>query len=169
MELKTDDLVVYKSAGVCRVVSEEERRMDGIHTVKYYKLKPLADENSTYLIPVSAAADKLRQLLPKDEVLALIDSMPVSADEDSMWSENRRERKELYSQILRSDDQKALIQLSAALYFKKQDQEAQGKRFSAMDESAMKNAEALMLQEFGVVLGLEPEQVREFIEQRVNA
>ena len=32
----------------------------------------------------------------------------------------------------------------------------------------MKNAENLMLQEFGVVLGLEPENVRKFIDERVN-
>ena len=75
----------------------------------------------------------------------------------------------MYSQILRGDDQKALVQLIASLYFKKQDQEAQGKRFSSMDENAMKNAENLMLQEFGVVLEMEPDQVRDFIDKKVNA
>lgn len=169
MELHINDLVVYRSAGVCRVVAEEEQSMDGVSFVKYYKLKPLADENSTYYIPVASAGEKLRELLPKEEVLSLIDSMPRSAGEDDIWSDNRRERKEIYSQILRGDDQKALVQLISSLYFKKQDQEARGKRFSTMDETAMKNAENLMLQEFGIVLGLEPEQVRGFIEQRVNA
>ena len=103
-------------------------------------------------------------------MLALIDSMPRSAeDDDAVWSENRRERKERYTQILRGDDQKALIGLISSLYFRKQDQESRGRRFSTMDESAMKSAENLMLQEFGVVLGLEPEQVRGFIADRVNA
>lgn len=144
--------------------------MDGRTYVKYYKLKPISDENSTYYIPVAAAEEKLRRLLKKDEVLALIDSMPRSAeDDDAVWSENRRERKERYTQILRGDDQKALIGLISSLYFRKQDQESRGRRFSTMDESAMKSAENLMLQEFGVVLGLEPEQVRGFIADRVNA
>ena len=169
MNLKPDDLVVYKSAGVCRVLSEEEQCMDGVTYVMYYKLKPLADTNSTYYIPVASADEKLRRLLTRDEVLELIDTMPRDGEEAELWSDNRRERKEMYTQILRGDDQKALVQLIASLYFRKQSWEAHGKRFSSMDENAMKNAENLMLQEFGVVLELEPEQVRDFIDERVNA
>ena len=168
MNIKPDDLVVYKSAGVCRVISEEEQCMDGENYVMYFKLKPMADQNSTYYIPTASAGEKLRRLLTKEEVLELIDDMPRDVEEAEMWSDNRRERKEMYSQILKGDDQKALMQLISSLYFRKQDQEAHGKRFSTMDETAMKNAETLMLQEFGVVLGLEPEQVRDFIDQRVN-
>ncbi len=168
MELKTNDLVIYRSAGVCRVVSMEEQSMDGVNTVMYYKIKPLADQNSTYYIPVASADDKLRLPLTKEQVLELIDTMPLNADESELWTENRRERRELYSQILRGDDHKALVQLISSLYFRKQDQEAQGKRFSTMDETAMKNAESLMLQEFGAVLGMESEEVREFIEKRIH-
>ena len=169
MNLQINDMVVYKSAGVCRVISEEEQSMDGVNYVDYYKLKPLADQNSTYYIPVASADEKLRRLLHKDEVLELIDSMPRNAEEAALWSNNRRERKEMYSQILKGDDYAALVQLISSLYFKKQDQEAQGKRFSSMDENAMKNAETLMLQEFGVVLDMEPDKVRDFIDQRVNS
>lgn len=169
MDIKIDDLVIYRSAGVCRVVSKEEQSMDGVTNVMYYKIKPLADQNSTYYIPVASADDKLRLPLTKEQVLELIDTMPRSAEGDELWTENRRERKELYTQIMRGDDQKALVQLISSLYFKKQDQEAQGKRFSSMDENAMKNAESLMLQEFGVVLGMEPDEVRAFIAERINA
>ena len=142
--------------------------MDGVNSVMYYEIKPMADQNSTYYIPVASANDKLRLPLAKEQVLELIDTMPKSADETALWTENRRERKELYAQILRGDDQKALVQLISSLYFRKQDQEAQGKRFSAMDETMMKNAESLMLQEFGVVLGMEPQEVRAFIENRIH-
>ena len=48
------------------------------------------------------------------------------------------------------------------------DPSAQGKRFSTMDETAMKNAENLMLEEFGMVLGMEPDAVRNFIAERVG-
>lgn len=168
MDIKVDDLVVYRSAGVCRVISKEEQCMDGVHYQDYIKLKPLADPNSTYYIPSDGAEDKLRWLLDREQVLELIDTMP-NGSEDELWSDNRRERKMLYSQILRGDDQKALVQLISELYFKKQDQQARGKRFSTMDENAMKNAESLMLQEFGIVLGMEPDQVRDFIAERVNA
>lgn len=170
MNYQLDDYVVYKSAGVCKVLSMETQSPDGVSRVLYYKLKPLGDPNSTYYIPVASAEDKLRALLTKDEVLELIDTMPRSADEDAaVWSENRRERKEMYSQIIRGDDQRALVQMISSLYFRKLDSEAHGKRFSSMDELAMKNAETLMLQEFGIVLGMEPDAVRGFIDERVQA
>ena len=79
-----------------------------------------------------------------------------------------KERKEMYSRIIGGDDQKALMNLIASLYFRKQSSQANGRRFSAMDESAMKNAEQLMLQEFGFVLGITPEEVRTFIDARVK-
>ena len=168
MDFKKDDCVVYKSAGVCRIISIENQSMDGENEILYYKLKPLADVNSTYYIPVSAGADKLRRLLTKEEVLELIDTMPKSQEEADVWSDNRRERREMYAQILKGDDQKALVQLISALYFRKQSSEATGRRFSSMDENAMKNAENLMLQEFGTVLEMSADEVRKFIDERVN-
>ena len=167
MKLQADEFVVYKSAGVCRVLGEELQRPDGVTEVLYYKLKPEADPNSTYYIPVNMAEEKLRPLLTQAQVLELIDNMPLSGDEEE-WLDNRRERKEMYSRIIGGDDQKALVHLIASLYFRKQSSEASGRRFSSMDESAMKNAEQLMLQEFGFVLGITPEEVRTFIDARVK-
>ncbi len=169
MDFKKDEYVVYRNAGVCQLIDIDTQSMDGEHELLYYKLKPLADQNSTYYIPVDKSEGKLRKLLTVAEVLNLIDNMPDSAHTMDVWSDNRRERKELYSQIMKSDDQMAMLQLIASLYFRKQSSEASGKRFSAMDESAMKNAETLMLQEFGVVLQMEQDELRNFIDERVTA
>lgn len=168
MELQIDEYVVYKTAGVCQVLAKESQSPDGQTEILYYKIKPLNDTNSMYYIPVAAAEEKLRRLLSKEQVLELIDSMADSEDKETVWSDNRRERKEMYSQIMRGGDQHALVQMISTLYFRKQSSEASGKRFSSMDENAMKNAETLLLQEFGVVLGLEPEEVREYIDRRVK-
>ena len=168
MELQIDEYVVYKTAGVCQVLAKESQSPDGQTEILYYKIKPLNDTNSMYYIPVAAAEEKLRRLLSKEQVLELIDSMADSEDKETIWSDNRRERKEMYSQIMRGGDQHALVQMISTLYFRKQSSEASGKRFSSMDENAMKNAETLLLQEFGVVLGLEPEEVREYIDRRIK-
>lgn len=168
MEFKKDEYVVYKNAGVCHVINIEPQSMDGENEVLYYKLKPISDANSTYYVPVASGEEKLRRLLTKEEVLELIDTMPKSGAEVEVWSDNRRERREMYAQILKGDDQKAIVQLISALYFRKQSTETHGRRFSAMDETVIKNAESVMLQEFGVVLGKTPEEVRAYIDERVN-
>lgn len=167
MEMQINDYVMYRSTGVCRFLGEKSQSPDGETEILYYKLKPMNDQNSTYYIPVRNADSKLRPLMTRDEVLALIDIIPKT-EEDNIWTDNRRERRELYSKILRSDDQFAMMRMISSLYFRKLSSEETGKRFSSMDETAMKNAENLMLQEIGIVLGLEPEDVRKFIDERVQ-
>ena len=168
MNFKENDYVVYKSSGVCRIISIEPQMMDGENEILYYKLKPLEDENSTYYVPVNSGGEKLRPLLSEEEVLNLIETIPRSEEETEIWSDNRRERKKIYTEILKGDDQKAMVQMISALYFRKQDFENRGGHFSSMDESAMKNAENLMLQEFSIVLKMSPEDVRAFIEKKIK-
>ncbi|MDE7122500.1 MAG: hypothetical protein K2O42_10130 [Oscillospiraceae bacterium] len=165
MEFHQNDRVVYKSAGVCEVLGVETQSMDGENEVLYYKLKPVSDANSTYYIPVASEKEKLRKLLTKEQVIELINSMSRKEPEEEIWSDNRRERREIYTQILKGDDQKALVQLISSLYFRKQSSEAKGRRFSSMDETAMKNAENLMIQEFAAVLEMNPEEIRKLISQ----
>jgi RNA polymerase-interacting CarD/CdnL/TRCF family regulator len=164
MELENEEYVVYKSFGVCQMLGIQTQNMDGEHEIPYYKLKPLTDLNSTYYVPVTAAKEKLRRLMQKNEVLALISDMPVCDDAvDSIWSDNRKERRETYARILKSDDHSAMMKLISSLYFKKQSSEADGKYFSDMDKSAMENAERLMIQEFGIVLHMTSEEVKDFL------
>lgn len=168
MELQKGAYIVYRNAGVCQVMDLEEQSMDGEHTVLYYKIKPISDQSSTYYIPVAKAEEKLRRMLTEAEVLNLINSMPESGECSEYWSDNRRERKEMYSQIMKSDDHMAILRLISALYFRKRSAEAKGKRFSAMDENAMKNAEHLMLQEFGFVLDMSEPDLRQFMDNAMN-
>ncbi len=168
MDIKNGDYVIYRTAGVCQLVSTEPRMLDGKNSIVYYQLKPLTDPNSTYYVPVETAESKIRELLTKEEVLELIDGMPLSDADSSLWSDNRRERREMYTRIMKGDDHKAMAQLVCSLYFRKQFSEAKGKRFSVMDESAFKNAETLLLQEFGIVLGMSEAEVRKFIAQRLE-
>ncbi len=168
MGFKENDYVVYRSAGVCQITEVSPQSMDGIHTVMYYILKPLADQNSKYYIPVEHAEDKLRPLLKVAEVLALIDAMPAADEEDMLWLDNRRERKEMYTQIMKGDDHYALIRMLSSLYFRKQSTEQNGKRFSSMDETVMKNAETLMMQEFGFVLQMTQDELHDFIKERTG-
>ena len=169
MELKIGDHVVYRSVGVCQVIAQEQQRPAGLAPILYYKLRPIADENSVYYVPCASADTKLRRLLTREEVLGLIDTIPRPGEEDeALWTDDRRARRERYAQIMKGDDLKALVNMISTLYFRKQASEAHGRRFSAMDETAMRNAESLMLQEFGMVLGMEEEEVRSFIEGRVG-
>lgn len=169
MELQKGQFVYYRNMGICQLDDIETQCMDGENSILYYKLKPLVDQKSTFYVPVSIADDKLRPVLTKDEVYQIIDSIQPSDDDTSHWSDNRRERKEMYAKVIKSDDYREVSQMITGLYYRKQSLEKQGKRFSAMDESAMHNAERLMLEEFSFVLDMNENDLRNFIDQRVNS
>ena len=168
MELKKSEFVFYRNMGVCELVDIETKCLEGDKSVLYYKLKPLADQKSIFYVPVSISDDKLRPVLSKDEVNQIIDSIQQSDDDTSHWSDNRRVRKEMYAKVLKSDDYREISRLISALYFNKRAMEIQGRRFSTMDEIAMRNAERLMLEEFGFVLEMTEAELRKYIDDRIN-
>lgn len=169
MELQKSEFVFYRNMGVCELVDIETKCLEGDKSVLYYKLKPLADQKSIFYVPVSISDDKLRPVLSKDEVNQIIDSMQQSDDDTFHWSDNRRVRKEMFAKVLKSDDYREGLQMITGLYFTKRSLEKQGKRFSSMNESAIRNAQRLMLEEFGFVLDMNEEDLRRYLDLRVGS
>lgn len=165
MNLSIGDTVVYGNAGICRVESTEKRSFDGVHTTEYYKLLPVSAESSVYYIPVTGAADKLRPLMSRDEILALIDSMPALTP---LWSTDAHERKALFQSVLKSDDYSQLIRMLKSIHVHRKSRLDAGKRLLSADEAAMKTAERILYQEFSTVLSIPLEQVEGFISKRLT-
>ena len=133
-----NDVVVYGAQGVCQIVGVDEQKSG-----KYFILKPKSGATATFFVPTwnEKALAKLRKVLTKEEVDALIDSMPSRTPD---WIENENQRKETYKQILASGDHAAIISMIQALYFNRQNREAEGKRLHISDEHFMKEAEQLL-------------------------
>ena len=74
---KINDVVVYGSQGVCEIVGINEERVDGAIR-NYFVLKPKNDKGSTFYVPTwnEKAWGKMRKVMTKEDVNALIDSMP---------------------------------------------------------------------------------------------
>lgn len=95
-----DDVLVYGTQGVCKIVDIEEKSISGTKK-KYYVLKPSDEKGPTIFAPVDNehVLKKMRKLLSKKEIDNLIDSMP---DKDPTWISNENERKEQYKSIIAS-------------------------------------------------------------------
>ncbi|MFQ9798058.1 MAG: CarD family transcriptional regulator [Clostridia bacterium] len=95
---QVNDMIVYGAHGVCRIAEIEERDFNG-SSIEYYILKPVYDEKATIFVPVlnDRLTAKMRRVLSKDEIEALIESMP---NEDTLWIENEMQRKERYKEIV---------------------------------------------------------------------
>lgn len=163
---QVNDVVIYGSLGVCEIISIDDRKIDGT-IKKYFVLRPNNDKNATFYVPTwnEKAWRKMRKVMTKEEVNALIDSMPRTSP---AWIENESERKEAYKKILASGDQSAMISMVQALFIHKREREAAGKRLHVSDEHFMKDAEQLLYNEWQYVLNVDKTGLMDYIFSRIE-
>lgn len=149
---KVNDVIIYGTQGVCRIVDIEEKAVSGVKK-NFFVLKPINDNGSTIFAPTDNehVLKKMRALLSKTEINSLIDSMP---NEDVVWVKNDTDRKEHYRKILASGNHVELIRMIKAIYVHKKEREAEGKRLHMIDEHFFKDAEQILYNEFQYVLKL---------------
>lgn len=158
---RVGSFVVYGVHGVCRIVETEERTVDRKH-VSYYVLEPAEQSGARYLVPMhnQAAVSKLRPVLSRDELNALLRSEEVRGQE---WIADENRRKQTYRELIGSGDRAALIRMVGVLHRHKSEQETAGRKFHLCDENFLRDAEKMLNAEFSLVLGIEPGQVGSYI------
>lgn len=164
---KVNDVIIYGTQGVCRIVDIEEKSISGAKR-NYYVLKPVHDNGATIFAPTDNehVLKKMRRLLSRAEIDRLIDSMP---EEKAVWMQNDTERKELYKKILASGDHVELIKMIRAIYAHKKERESEGKRLHMIDEHFFKDAEQILYNEFQYVLELNSkEELMTYIVSRLE-
>ncbi len=102
----------------------------------------------------------MRNLLKRDQVISLIESIP---EEHSEWITDNQARRNQYNQILQIADQHELLIMIKALTERQEELAEIGRKLSAQDTDFKKRAEALINDEFALVLKIEPEEVLPFI------
>ncbi len=164
--LKIGDTVLYGTTGVCTVTDIMTREIGGMKK-EYFVLSTVANENCTVFVPTDNAEleKKMRKILSKKEILALIKEIPNEAD---IWEDNEVKRRELFSSILHSGDRKKLMLLVRSLYNRREERRKQNKRLLVSDERFMSEAERLLHDEFAAVLEIKPDEVVNFIMQKIN-
>lgn len=150
---QVNDVIIYGTQGVCKIAGTEEKSVSGTKRM-YFVLKPVSDKGATIFVPTDnqVVLKKMRRLLTKDEIHALIDSMPK---ENAVWVTDENARKERYKEVLASGDHLELIKMIKAIYAHKKQREAEGKRLHMSDERFFKDAEQTLYNEFQYVLDID--------------
>ena len=161
-----NDVVVYGIQGVCRIVGIDEKKVNGA-VKRYFVLKPTSDRGAVFYVPTwnEKALGKMRNVMTKDQIDALIDSMPEKAP---TWITNDNERKDTYQSILASGDQAAMICMIQALFTHKREREAEGKRMHVSDEYFLKDAEQILYNEWQYVLNVDRQGLMDYIMGRIE-
>lgn len=163
-----NDFVLYSLNTICRISDIATYNFAG-KEIEYYVLKPVYNETSTIYIPTNndTLKNKMRSLLSKEEIYQLIYAMPEA---NSLWIDDEQKRKELFQHIIDQGDRYQLIRLIKTLFLQRQKQmQIKGKsKMHVADERFFKDAEKLLYDEFAFVLGISPQQVVNFISEKLE-
>lgn len=162
-----NERIHYGGSGVC-VIQEIATMRFGRSREQYYVLKPVYQNSSVIYVPVQneQLTAKMRPVMSKEEVDRLIDSM----DEiPTAWEEDPQLRKANFDALLRSNECRSLIILIKTLNAHRERRQASGKTLHVADEGFLREAQRLLYDEFAGALGIQPDQVREYIRTKLGA
>lgn len=160
------DWVVYGVHGVCRVIGTEKQLVNRKRAL-YLVLEPLAKTESRFYLPAEnpTALAKLKSVLSREELIALIDSDEVRQD---AWIQEENRRKQYYRELIGSGDRVALMQMITSLYRYKAAQLEAGRKFHQSDDNFLRDAERLMASEIALVMDMPPESARNYLREHLQ-
>ena len=162
---QVNDVVVYGLHGVCRVTEITEKEFAG-EAQRYYTMKPVFDNRSTFFVPTDneASCKKMRQLLTKEEIHQMIHEIP---EQSTIGVPDEKHRKETYQKIIESGDRMSILRLVKTLYKRREAQKKAGKKQHLVDERFMKEAETVLYEEFAFVLDIDRNSVLGYIQKEL--
>lgn len=161
---KVNDYVVYSSTGVYKIIDIRKEKDISDNDTEYYVLQPAYSKNLTIKTPVNNPKVLMRNVMTKDEVLALIASMP---EVEFLWNNNDRERNENFKAALRTGESEEWVKLIRTIYLEKQEKTDLGRKLAKTDEEIMKAAEKNLNEEFSIALNISPDEVLPYILERI--
>ena len=161
-----NEKIHYGSSGVC-VIQEIATMRFGRTRERYYVLKPVYQNASMIYVPVDneQLVSRMRPVLSRDEVDALIRSMPQV---QTAWIDDVQARKASFDDLMRSHTCADLIVIIKTLNEHKQHRQARGKSLHVSDEAYLREAQRLLFDEFAGALGILPSQVDEYIQEKLQ-
>ncbi len=160
------ELIIYGGNGVCRV--EKIGPIDtgmGTKGRMYYTLNPLKNKDSRIFTPVDNEKVIMRPTMTKEDALALIDQIQ---NVETLWIGDERRRETEYKEAVRKCDCREYVKIIKTIYLRKEARLADGKKVTAVDERYYAIAEENLYGELAVALGMDRDQTKTFVEQRVK-
>ena len=164
-DFSVNDYVVYKGVGVCRVEAVENKTFDGHSYEDYLKLVPIGGAASSYFVPVGNAGARIRKPMTADEVNEAIDN---SGNEEISLTPNTKVRRSEIDSILREGNCTHIISLIKTIYLHTEHCRNSGKKVLVSDENALRLAENMIYPEFSFVLGINENEVADYIGSRLG-
>ncbi|MBQ2780917.1 MAG: hypothetical protein IJF42_05090 [Clostridia bacterium] len=156
------DCLLYGAVGVC-TVKEMRREKIGGQWDDYVVLEPVFQRNATVLVPMSneKLAGKMRPLLTKQEMTALLATLPAV---DDTWILSENERAAAFREAVRSGDRARWLWLVKTIHRRQQELVSSGRHLRSSDAVIYKEAQSLLGGEIALLRGITPEAAQELLQ-----
>lgn len=163
---QVNDLIIYGgSDDVYKVEDICSPDISGIDKSRlYYVLKPLYRDGKTYT-PIDTNVF-MRPIITCEAAKQLIDQIP--SIEAEVYNGNFKMLEDHYKASIKAHDCQDLIQLIKTVVTKNSIALSQGKKPSQIDDRYMKRAQDMVYGEFAVALNIPKEDVKKYIEDRIQ-
>lgn len=164
---KIGDYVAHYKEGVCEVMDIGPLDMSCSDKKKeYYTLRPLYDVGGTLYTPVDNMRNQIRAMLTGEEARNLINEMP---NIDTLWVENEKKREELYREALRKNQCREWVAIIKTSYQRKIKRLSSGKKSINIDEKYLSMAERFLYGELAAALGMQKDEVKNYIISQLDS
>lgn len=162
---EVDQLVVYGTHGVCRIVDTEEKRVDK-KMIVYFVLEPLDQPGTKYYIPSqnAAALAKIRPLMPSAQLKDLLSDQTA---EPWILEDNRRKLR--YREILTGVGITEILCMLRTIYIFRRSQSELGRKLHQCDEVFVHDAEKMLSSEISVVLDMPKAEALAYLREQLSA
>ena len=158
---RIDDIVVYKSNGVCKIedicvpefVSSQE---------VYYRIRPFYENGGKIYVKISNGDTVLRPTISKEE--AQDDLMNIK-EEEGIYQSNDKVREREFSEIMKSCDFWRCLLMMKGIVGEAERREEKGKRLNMTDERCLQRVEKFLNAEYSVACEVSIEEARTALEQ----
>jgi len=155
---KIGEYVVYKR-NVCKIKEIKEKH---INNRDYYVLIPIDDETLTIDVPVDNKF--IRNLISKDEIIKLINNMP---NIPIIECTNKKIEND-YRDLINSEKHTDLIRIIKTTYIRNKERLDNKKKIGDIDNNYFQKAEKYLYNEIGIVLGMNFDDTKKYIVDRVT-
>ncbi len=160
---QTGDLIIYGSTGVCEVTGIQPSKFPGEEGL-YYTLSPRYSSETIY-IPVDSPVF-MRRVISREQAETLIGQIPEV--QESATHSDHRQMAEQYEASLKTHDCTELLRIIKTAYLKTRRSVQSGRKPGQTDQRYLKRAETQLYGELAVALGIQPDEVKGYIEKSVR-
>ena len=162
--IKVGTYVYFTSVGICEV-----KAIENVNGNDCFVLETIDERNACKLfVPISnqEMTNKIHHVLTKDEIERILNDSQYNFID---WNQNRKERTEQFSSILRSYDFVNILAMVRCLLIKSKELREEKKRLSTFDSDILAKAQSLIDEMLSFSLKIPKREVREYILNIIGA